>query len=199
MRVTHPTRKGFSLTEVSIVLGVVGVILGGVWSYAHESWENSNQQRASGDIVAIVKNMQSYYLSTGGGIAGTNTLALMGRGIIPGDMIVNGNVTGPWGQGVNVCGWSLGSTSNCFGGRPSTYQYFAIEFLNLSPASCIKMVMKNTGFGVPVMPEDVVINGWSAVTGGGALPPTLANVSANCVVPVAGAKLQFVFRLQPTS
>jgi prepilin-type N-terminal cleavage/methylation domain-containing protein len=61
-------RRGFTLTEIAIVLGVMGMILGAIWGAASTVYSNKKTTAALQEILAIVANMRGLY--TNGQIAG---------------------------------------------------------------------------------------------------------------------------------
>jgi prepilin-type N-terminal cleavage/methylation domain-containing protein len=52
-------RRGFTLTELAIVLGVIGTILGGIWFAAANIYRNKMVNDEVRDILVIVQNMRS--------------------------------------------------------------------------------------------------------------------------------------------
>ncbi|HUY68359.1 MAG TPA: prepilin-type N-terminal cleavage/methylation domain-containing protein [Alphaproteobacteria bacterium] len=57
--------RGFTLTEIAIVLGVVGIVLGGIWAAAALVSQNDKTQEASQDIALIVANYRSLFSTRG--------------------------------------------------------------------------------------------------------------------------------------
>ena len=54
-------RAGFNLIEAAIVLGIVGLIVGGIWAAASSAYENMRQQTASKQLLSLVGNIRNYY------------------------------------------------------------------------------------------------------------------------------------------
>ena len=54
-------RHAFTLTEVAIVLGVIGTILAGVWSLISMGWENRKREQAVDAITIVVANVRAFY------------------------------------------------------------------------------------------------------------------------------------------
>lgn len=203
--------RGFTLTEFAIVMGVIGLILGSVWVFVSQSWENARQEQLKTEIAAVVKNVRAYYTGQNGignaatpiGTFPTLTPKLIGLNIIPNDIVHTsgtctnaGNVcaNNPWGassalgiaQGTfGVCAYSFGCTS-------SNQQFFSVEVGDMPQGACVNAVMANSGSTAPQGLYDVVING-ASMAALGALPPTVGNAKTNC----GGATntIDFVFRL----
>ena len=89
-RRTPPVRRGFTLTELAIVLGVIGIILGAVWGAAANVYANHRVTQAVQQITTIVGSMNGLFVqgtipSPGGGQP-LSALAAH-AGIIPSDML----------------------------------------------------------------------------------------------------------------
>jgi hypothetical protein len=99
----HPkSRKGFNLIESAIVLGVVGLIIGGIWVAAASVYENWKVSKTISDIEIIVKNAQNLI-----SIADSKTIALSAgltstlrdAGAFPNDWVFGSTVKSPfWGN-----------------------------------------------------------------------------------------------------
>ncbi len=90
-------RRGFTLTELAIVMGVIALLLGSI-SVATRA---VSRQRLVGDCVnqiwQIANNIRNIY--TGHPITGAppGMAALIASGAFPQDMMFNGAPTNPWG------------------------------------------------------------------------------------------------------
>jgi prepilin-type N-terminal cleavage/methylation domain-containing protein len=92
----HPLhRRGFTLTELAIVLGIIGTILGAIWVAASRVYNNQKTDTAVTEILAIANGVRAMYpggvISTGGIL----TALLMNNGIISADMF-GSCATAPW-------------------------------------------------------------------------------------------------------
>ncbi len=58
-------QKGFTLTELAIVLGALGFLLGSVWAISDIVWDNYRLRRTKEDLFLVVKNVQEYYAQIG--------------------------------------------------------------------------------------------------------------------------------------
>jgi prepilin-type N-terminal cleavage/methylation domain-containing protein len=109
MTKTIRNKRGFTLTELAIVLGIIGLLITVVWTAAASVYDNYRTQRAAAQTLTIVQNLKTLY---GGGHGtldpnGTDiTSVVIAAGMMPGDMIQQGNTSyglGPWaGSQVNV-------------------------------------------------------------------------------------------------
>jgi prepilin-type N-terminal cleavage/methylation domain-containing protein len=99
-------RRGFTLTEIAIVLGVIGLILGAIWVAASSAYRNLKITNAPKQIMIIVQNVRSLYASQPGFAASDidtyMTGPMISAGVFPSDLVVGSNAVDAWGGGVNV-------------------------------------------------------------------------------------------------
>jgi prepilin-type N-terminal cleavage/methylation domain-containing protein len=148
-------RKAFTLTELAIVLGVIGIIIGGVWYGAANVQENARLASAETEISTITQNMTSLMqggYNPGYG-AGTNiTPQMITAKVIPSWATApapNNLTTGshPWYPNMLMY-WMSAS--------PKTYR---LSLYQVSMKGCVGLVnyaMSCTA-GQPGCPIDVVV------------------------------------------
>ncbi len=54
-------RRGFTLTEIAIVLGIVGMILGAIWVAQGQVSNSQKTAKAAGELLQIVSNYQTLW------------------------------------------------------------------------------------------------------------------------------------------
>lgn len=101
----HVHRQGFTLTEIAIVLGIIGLILGAIWTAAASVYANQHVAKAATETLMIVQNFKSLY--------GNNPLTepngenlttfAMSAGLFPADMVQAGNATYAIGPIIAPC------------------------------------------------------------------------------------------------
>ena len=139
-------KRGFSLIESAIVLGVVGLVIGGIWVAASAVNENWKATKHAQEIVLITNRAmallkgQSYSLA----VWTTPITELLAAGVFPEDMpVIGGYPRNPWGGQVSV-GLAPGS--------PVTR--FEVATRGLGYAACTKVVFavagsfKSEGLGI---------------------------------------------------
>jgi prepilin-type N-terminal cleavage/methylation domain-containing protein len=156
------SRRGFTLTELAIVLGIIGLLITVVWTAAASVYDNYRTQRASAQVLTIVQNLKTLY---GGGHGtldpnGTDiTPVVIAAGMMPADMIQQGNTTnglGPW----------AGSTVNVY--SAAVWNGVTVAYWNLSETACNRLADAVVTGGV--FPSDGLI--WEEVNSTAAtLPP----------------------------
>jgi len=93
------TRKGFNLVEAAIVLGVIGLVIGGIWIAASDVSAAQRLNKVVSDTAFIINNarnvfpLQNYPAS---GFTNVNTAAFH-AGVFPRDFVLSGVLTSPEG------------------------------------------------------------------------------------------------------
>jgi type II secretory pathway pseudopilin PulG len=99
-------QRGFNLIEAAIVLGIVGLVVGGIFAAASATYDNLKAQDTSKGIVQIVQNLKSVY-SNNPAAAVVNDDSLATAGIIPKDWNPVNTIAGarnPYGGTVAIAG-----------------------------------------------------------------------------------------------
>jgi type II secretory pathway pseudopilin PulG len=208
--------RAFTLTELAIVLGVMGTVIGSIWAYAKSAHQAAKIEQTVEAISATVAGVQSAYGSvaaiSGGNIV-SGTTGLIAKGVIPAQIISAMNAgfaDSPLAQVSNangtfvVCSWiydvagglvnGVASDKQCNSGALS--QFFAIELTNLDYASCLAIATAVA----PTRPSglrDVWINQNGIVATRTGLPVAPAQASADCVVGSTTNTVDFVYSLRP--
>lgn len=120
MQQRHNQKKGFNLIEAAIVLGVVGLVVGGIWVGAaavSENWKVSQTVKATLSIIEGVRNLNKSFTPNqlaGAAAVGTTVDILepmYNAGVIPKDVFTKCDFTsnhfcdGLWGN--NVSGFRI--------------------------------------------------------------------------------------------
>jgi type II secretory pathway pseudopilin PulG len=220
-RMHHRLYGGFSIIEMAIVLGIVGIVLASIWAYADWAFENARRQRLSEELLTVVNNVHALYsgqagIGGGGDQISAVTPTLIQQNAIPSTMVRSGNgctngaapfscTDDPWGPNGNitggtfgVCAWTAAPSgapagTNCPAAGAIVSQFFAIEISGLPQISCINVAPQNSSASGPVGLQDVLINGASVIGAGDVLPVPPAFAVAKCV---ASNTIDFVYRLQ---
>lgn len=169
-------QAGFNLIEAAIVLGIVGLIVGGIWAAAASAYENMRQQAASKNLLSLAQNIRGFYAQNPSDTIDTDLENLFSLGLLPADMVVG--TTGShtlrhqWGGDVTLTDATTSS------GLAS----FQITFNKMNSEACRNFIMRNSnaarGSGLLVVGTDsgVVMdlaNNSSATT-------DISNVNSKC-------------------
>ena len=89
--------KGFTLTEIAIVLGIIGLILGAIWVAAAGVYNSQRVSHANTAVLQVVQGTRTL-LSTSStvGAAGDITQTIVQAGVIPSDLVNGVAAIGPW-------------------------------------------------------------------------------------------------------
>lgn len=219
MRVTLFHKKhlrGFSLTEFAIVLGVIGIILAGIWALAGNMRNNTRQEKFSEMLTIIVGNIRGNYA---GKAYFENTAIqkmmpiLTQMNVFPGDAVYqnsnnNSVVDTPFGaiassiyaSSLYACGWkaqpNAAPNAKCditTVSGTTNVPLFAIEALFSDATSCIGAVLRNSNSATLPGLVAVYVNGTQMPS-----PLPLATVALNSNCAKNGTKtVDFVYRLNP--
>ena len=136
--VARRAKRGFSLIEAAIVLGVVGAVIGTIWVAAANMYENYKVNKTVGDLRLIVQKTQNLIsfrdaaAIDGGGIVDITT-TLRDAGVFPKDWVNGDTVKTPFGGPVTM--------------RSYYSKWFMIDIWPLSRSSCSKLLVKISSLG----------------------------------------------------
>jgi len=177
--------KGFTLTEIAIVLGIIGLILGAIWVAASSVYSNQKVAKANTEQLTIAQGVRSLFAtaSTTGAadvttIAGAaaGTTAMCNAGVFPLDIVTacaTPAVGNPWVAGSATAGtfFLYGSITAAGAGDA-----FVVTMTGVPQAACIAMLSGGSGqgaywggVGLPASP--LAANN---------MPMTVATASAAC-------------------
>ena len=104
-------QRGFSLIEISVVLGVAGAVTAGIWAVASSTRDNTQVMQAAQQTLLLVKNTRDYYssraLPAAAISASTHTATLRAARVFPTDMcddacVSSGDPKNVYSQAVTV-------------------------------------------------------------------------------------------------
>ncbi len=144
-------QAGFNLIEAAIVLGIVGLIVGGIWAAAASAYENMRQQAASKNLLSLAQNIRGFYAQNPSDTIDTDVENLFSLGLLPADMVVGSTgahtLRHQWGGAV-----TLSDTSS------SGLASFSITFTKMNSEACRNFIMRNSnaarGSGLLVVGTD---------------------------------------------
>jgi len=98
-------RRGFSLVEAAIVLGIVGLVIGGIWVAASSVAANVKSNEATVMLNTIINNVYNMYKGMPTPSSNTSLdAALVAAGAVPANLVnaAGNDIVNPWGGDVNV-------------------------------------------------------------------------------------------------
>lgn len=124
----RPVRRGFNLIEAAIVLGVVGLVIGGIWAAAASVQSNMRISKTSAGVLTVVENAKKLfaghdvgYMTSLFGTAGWNMGIFAGTDAFSRGAFWSKNL---WGGDVMIS-ISQSGTTTCVGcGRIIEFAFF---------------------------------------------------------------------------
>ncbi|MDR3450719.1 MAG: type II secretion system protein [Alphaproteobacteria bacterium] len=162
----HARCRGFTLTELAIVLGIMGTIIGAIWVAAGHVNATNRVQKASGQVMQIVAGYRSLYTQHGVDVANNTDITCAGvtanffpSDMLPGVACATGTAStyplSPWNASVTVL-------------ADQTNSAIQIQYAGLTADACINFANAVTNS------SDVVYESISGTAQ--SLPPLAANV-----------------------
>lgn len=138
-RVTNG-RRGFNLIEAAIVLGIVGLVIGGIWIAAAAIAQRNLDNRITTGLFTAITNIQNAIPSQvpAGSIQSTDgsTHVAVDMQIFPNDWVNGNKIVAPNGASISA---GVSNTNLCVGGG-SRSGYITLS--TMSEASCINVGKK---------------------------------------------------------
>lgn len=168
------TRRAFSLIEAAIVLGIVGLVIAGIWTAASALNENYKVRQTSEDIIFIVHNVQNNFTRADSDAMGTGQSLVpiaLAAGWLPPTWVKNGMMSPPFSSTYNyIINWT---------GPPR----FQIGFVGVPRTVCIKMIRNITGR------FNALNSGYTLGSNTGGLADVTGNGNQTGTFPIADASI----------
>lgn len=169
------SKRGMSLVEVSIVLGVIGAAIGGIWVVYSNSQQSLVSSRLYQQTVQTVKQVRDYYsgraLPSGAIASATFTGTLRTGGIFAEDMCPASCVAAGSATVYNA----LGGTATA--SVPATNNQFELNYTAITARSCIALGLQLSSRAEETGLISVEANGNTAIT---TFPISLADMTDDC-------------------
>ena len=172
-------KRGFNLIEAAIVLGVVGLVIGGIWVAAATLYENYKVNKTVEGVFTTAKNIQNLISIRDAEAMGDVVITALATeaSLFPKDWIIN-----------------LNTVKSPFGGSVTALvKSFRLEvwMQNVPRALCIKITQKASAIAGSYMYKDsglkyIYINS----TGFSVFPAQLEDITTACA---SGANLGFFY------
>ena len=136
-RSSDVSKRGFTLTEIAIVLGIIGIILGAIWVAASAVYNNIRVSHANTQVLQLAQGIRSLY-STASSTSGMNIDTLVCAKAVPSDMIVG------------TCGASPTLSDAFPGGNTVVFPNgdgfgFEISMSGISRENCVSLLVQVAG------------------------------------------------------
>ena len=131
--------KGFNLIEAAIVLGVVGLVIGGIWAVASTVHENLKISETSSALIQMVQNARRIYgynnFPVANGTSTDVTSSAIFSNVIPSTFISSGSAQSYWGA-IKLLQSRWSGVVCC--GKDSAV--FEIYLYNLPRSVCLRLI-----------------------------------------------------------
>ncbi len=180
LRVSRCERRGFTLTEIAIVLGIVGLILGAIWIAAAAVYQNLRLSHANAEVLQIAQGVRTLYATVNiipGGVVQDITDAVVCAKAAPPELF--NAPCGTAGGATLFDQWSGGATAIYV---PASGDSFTIEMTNVPQSACIDLLMTVGGTGG--RDPNLFAAEASAAGLGAAVPTAMPSALAGATSPV---------------
>lgn len=184
-------RRGFTLTEIAIVLGIIGLILGAIWAAASAVYNNLRTSRAQQEILTVAQNIRAMYATQSTVDSAATTDTYISAGVFPSDATVETSsgksVKNPWGGNFDI----IASSSD-------NYTSFIVTMEGVPVNACITLATSTTGTGRDSGLVDLSVDDSSIGSlAGGTFPVGAKAAADSCTTQgSSGRKLAWEFRLR---
>lgn len=130
----RPRTGGFTLTEIAIVLGVVGAITAAIWVAADSTHESQKDNDALTELQTVAQNIDTMMTGRTFGASGNITGNMIAAQAIPNSYVETATTAGtPWsGGGLYVWAQTAGSG------------VFRVAFYGVTMPGCLALLLKGT-------------------------------------------------------
>jgi prepilin-type N-terminal cleavage/methylation domain-containing protein len=144
LRFTDANQRAFTLTELAIVLGVIGLILSAIWVAAGTVSEKNRINQAFQELQAISQNILTLDQNRPFAVAGNDNAAMIATGAIPNWAIsLPATIIHPWSPAPGLIVYASAVSAN-----PQysiANRVFRVSFYNVPTDGCIALLMQGTG------------------------------------------------------
>ena len=123
--VSQKSKKGFTLTEIAIVLGIIGLILGSVWAAASSVYKNMKISDTERAITSTAQSVRSMFAASGTTGQGSAT-----------EITAPGMFPVSWGTVVGAINDPWNGLAKVYGNGP----LFTVELAAVPPDACAALL-----------------------------------------------------------
>jgi prepilin-type N-terminal cleavage/methylation domain-containing protein len=201
VQIQEKKKRGFTLTEIAIVLGIIGLILGAIWVAAAAVYNNLRVSKATTELLSVTQAMRSLYATqTTVAANGTPiTLDLIRANVFPTDALDTGapsnaaNVNAPWSNSHILVYATQDPNAGSAAGDS-----FQVVFSNIPQSGCISLATNSTGAGRDAALVSVSfaggVNAAVMPVAATAFPINVVTATAGCAA--AADSVGFTFKLK---
>jgi prepilin-type N-terminal cleavage/methylation domain-containing protein len=171
-------RRGFSMVELSIALGIIGVVVSGIWVVASNTQQNMMASRLEQQTMILVKNVRDYYatrtLPAAQIVAATLTSTLRTASVFPEEMCPANCVSGGVTTVYNAYG---GTATVAIPNETAPINHMEIAYADVTEKGCIETAMRLSARSSELGLYSYKVGAAAAIT---SFPISLATADSNC-------------------
>lgn len=188
-------RNGFSLIEAAIVLGLIGLVVGGIWAAAASSRASTQANQLQQQTLNLVKGVRDYYAARALPAAGSITTTLAGKGRFPEEMCPANCVSAAASNSPYTVYNAYGGTTTATIPNVTTYpNQFTVTYSSVDEKGCVQL-----GMNLSARSAEVGLVSYTASTGGSGtarttFPIPLATIQGDCAA--TGNQILLYFKIR---
>lgn len=199
---SRTSKRGFTLTEIAIVLGIIGLILGAIWVAASAVYNNMRITTANTELLQITQALRAMYATSSTVDPGADmpgNVTYLRAGIFPTSALntaVPSSATAaynPWNGNIYVSHATYNITDDSF----------AVAFDAIPSQACITLLTSSTGqgrdpgmFGALGQAAGASISATPGTTLTPGTPLLASTAEAQCAAAANGNQAVFYFTLR---
>lgn len=191
MIIKRHSHKGFSLLEMSIVLGIIAVVVGGIWAIASSTKSAVLATSLEQQTLRLVDNIRNYYVSralpTAQVVSATMTSTLRTAKVFPEDSCpancVSGTIT-------TIYNPYKGSTTVAVPNLTSPINFVDIDQAAVPERGCIELGIKLSSRATEIGLESYKVGSTTITT----FPITLSTLDTACAATNNTLTIRFKIR-----
>lgn len=178
---------GFSMIELSIALGIIGIVIGGIWAIAGSTRNDMLSTRIEQQTLSMVQNVRNYYASRAlPTVAAAVTATLRAAGTFPEEMCPANCVSGGITTIYNAYG---GTVTVAIPSVTAPINFFDVTYTTVNKKGCMALGMK-----LSTRSSELGLVSFDAGTSRTTFPIDLATLDTDCDSPTDTVVLRFKIR-----
>lgn len=180
-------RRGFSLTEAAIVLGIVGTVMGGIWAVAAATRASVQANQLHQQTLNLTKQVRDYYSARAlPSASAAMTTTFRSAGVFPEDMCPANCVSGTITTIYNSYG---GTTTVAIPAGSAPINQFTVTYDTIPEKGCVQLAMM-----LSARSSEVGLVSYNAGTSRTTFPIPLATIQGDCAT--TGNTIVLTFKIR---
>lgn len=188
-------QKGFSLIEAAIVLGLIGLVIGGIWVAAASARAGTQASQFQQQTLNLVKNVRDYYAAQALPAAATVTGTLAGKGIFPSDMCPANCVSAAAAATPYTVRNAYGGSTAVVIPNVTTYpNQFTVTYQSIDEKGCVELAMRLSARSAEVGLVSYFVSSNASASMRTTFPVPFATIQGDCAATGNTIDMNFKIR-----